>query len=132
MYFAILIGTKEAKTVKTKTWIALLGAMLLLCGGLSLWLLGASGVSRQAQVWSEGELLYTLNLQIDRTITVETDSGINVITVKGGKIGVTEADCPDGYCMDRGMCSGGTQIVCLPNRLVIRFVDEDLVDGVVG
>ena len=118
--------------MKTKLWVGLLAGLLLLCTGLSLWLLGSSGDSQQAEIWSEGELLYTLDLRIDRTVTVESENGTNVITVKDGKIGVTSADCPDGYCMDRGMCSGGVQIVCLPNRLVIRFVDEETVDGVVG
>ena len=56
----------------------------------------------------------------------------NVVTVKDGKIGVTEATCPDHYCMNRGFCSSGTQIVCLPNRLVIRFVGEQEIDGVSG
>ena len=46
--------------------------------------------------------------------------------------GLTEADCPDGYCMDRGFCSGGAQIVCLPNRLVISFLASEEVDFVVG
>ena len=51
---------------------------------------------------------------------------------KNGKIGVTDANCPDHYCMDRGMCSSGTQIVCLPNRLIIRFKGQQPVDSVVG
>jgi hypothetical protein len=34
--------------------------------------------------------------------------------------------------MARGFCSGGTQIVCLPNRLVIEFLAEQEIDGIVG
>ena len=34
--------------------------------------------------------------------------------------------------MHRGFCSGGMQIVCLPNRLVIEFVAEQEIDGVIG
>jgi hypothetical protein len=58
--------------------------------------------------------------------------GHNVVTVKGGKVAVTEATCPDHYCMKRGYCDGGADIVCLPNRLVLKFIGEQEVDFVVG
>ena len=47
-------------------------------------------------------------------------------------IAVTAATCPDHYCMHRGFCDRGTQIVCLPNRLVIRFLGEQNIDAVAG
>ena len=118
--------------MKTKYWIIALAAVALLCGALSVLFLMPGEDAAAAQIWSEGELLYTLPLHIDRTVTVETAGGWNVITVQGGKIAVTEASCPDHYCMDRGYCAGGAQIVCLPNRLVIKFVGEQSVDSVVG
>ncbi len=118
--------------MKTKTWMSLLAFVLLICLGLSLWLLRPGQAASRAEVWSEGKLLYTLELGEDRVVTVETDSGINEITVRDGKIAVTRADCPDGYCMARGYCSGGVQIVCLPHQLVIKFVGEQTVDGAVG
>jgi len=55
-----------------------------------------------------------------------------MIHIKDGKIGVTEANCPDHYCMHRGFCNSGAQIVCLPNKLVIRFVGAPEIDMVVG
>ena len=51
---------------------------------------------------------------------------------KDGKIAVTEASCPDHYCMKRGFCNSGTEIVCLPNRLVIQFLDAQEIDAAVG
>ncbi len=118
--------------MKTKFWIALIATVLGVCVGLSVWLLWPSEDAVYAEVWSDGKLLYTLELSVDREITVQTERGTNVITVKDGKIAVTEADCPDHYCMDRGFRAGGTQIVCLPNRLVIRFTSQQEMDGVVG
>ena len=118
--------------MKTKFWIALIGALLLICVALSLWLLWPREDAAYAEVWSEGKLLYTLSLSVDREVRVETERGVNVITVKDGKIAVTGADCPDHYCMDRGFCAGGRQIACLPNRLVIQFVGRQEIDGVVG
>lgn len=118
--------------MKTRTWVILLGLLLVVCMGLGLWLLAPGEDAAMAEVWSEGELLYTLDLHVDQTKTVASGNGTNVITVENGKIAVTEADCPDGYCMDRGFCSSGAQIVCLPNRLVIKFIGQQPLDGVAG
>jgi len=116
--------------VKTKGWLLLIGALLILCTVLSVVFLRPTEAAF-AEIYSDGELLYTLDLQKDQTLTVQSNGGQNVITVQDGKIAVTQADCPDGYCMARGFCSGGAQIVCLPNRLVIRFTQQQEIDGVV-
>ena len=118
--------------MKTKFWILLVAAFLVVNVGLSLWLLLPGEDAAYAEVWSEGKLLYTLSLSENREVTVETDRGVNIVTVRNGRIAVTHADCPDGYCMERGFCASGAQIVCLPNRLVIRFSGEQELDGVSG
>lgn len=118
--------------MKTKFWIGLIAALLVVSLGLSAWLLWPRDDAACAEIWSEGKLLYTLDLSVDQEYTVTTAWGVNVVTVKSGKIAVTQANCPDRYCMDRGFCSGGSHIVCLPNRLVIRFVQGQKMDGVVG
>lgn len=110
----------------------LLSAVILVCLGLSLWLLVLGENATAVKVISNGELLYTLPLSEDTRVEVSTALGTNVVTVKNGKVAVTEADCPDKHCMDRGYCSGGTQIVCLPNRLVLEFTGSPSVDAVAG
>jgi len=117
--------------LNTKYWIAILTAVLVLCVGLSLLTLGGEEASR-AQITSGGKVIRTVDLAVDQTFTVETEGGYNVVTVKDGKIAVTEANCPDHYCMARGFCNSGAQIVCLPNKLVIEFLSEAEIDGVVG
>lgn len=118
--------------MKTKFWIGLIALLLMVSLGLSMLLLWPGEDAAYAQVWSEGKLLYTLDLRINREVTVATQRGSNTLTVKDGKIAVTHADCPDHYCMDRGFCAGGSQIVCLPNRLVIKFLAETEIDAVVS
>ncbi len=117
--------------MKTGVWIALLVLVLAVCLGLSMFLFTGQD-ARQVQVWSDGELLYVLELQVDQEITITTQLGTNTVTIKDGAVAVTAADCPDHYCMDRGFCKGGAQIVCLPNRLVLKFLGEQEVDGAVG
>ena len=117
--------------MKTKYWLLVIGGILLVCAVLSALLLGG-GEADYAEVYSDGKLLYIMDLHIDREETVHSDYGTNVITVKDGAVAVTHADCPDGYCMKRGFCTGGTEIVCLPNRLVIRFGAQQEIDAAVG
>lgn len=117
--------------MKTRYWIIVL-ALLLAASSAAAFFLGRDNQPADTvQVLSEGKLLYTLSLNKDQTITVKTERGSNSITVQDGKVAVTEADCPDGYCMARGYCSSGAQIVCLPHRLVLQFADSEL-DGVSG
>ena len=117
--------------MKSKYWILLLAAALIISLALSLMLMGGSPVTR-AEISSEGKILKTVDLNIDQEFTITVDSGTNTITVKDGAIAVTAADCPDQYCVARGFCNSGTQIVCLPHRLVIRFLDNETIDGMVG
>ena len=118
--------------MKTKIWIILLAVLLALSLAAGLFLLSGGEDASRAEIWSDGELLYTLDLSVDQKLEIHCGSGVNEITVKDGSIAVTEANCPDGYCMDRGFCSGGTPIVCLPNKLVIEFTGEQAIDGLLG
>lgn len=116
--------------MKTKTWILILAALLAICCVLSVALLLPGNDAARAEIWSGGKLLYTLDLHLDQQLTVTTDHGSNTITIRDGAIAVTEANCPDGYCMSRGFCKSGPQIVCLPHRLVIRFTQAAELDGI--
>ena len=111
----------------------MIGVLLVLSAGLSVLLMSGSGPASRAEITSDGKLIRVVDLVIDQEFTVPSPTGgTNTVTVRDGKIAVTYADCPDGYCVDRGFCNSGTQIVCLPHRLVIRFLDDAAIDGVVG
>ena len=115
--------------MKTKIWVGILVILLIVCGVGGFLLLNSGEVAARAEIVSNGEVVKTVDLHIDQSFTITTeDGGYNVVTVKDGAIAVTEASCPDHYCQQRGYCTGGAQIVCLPNKLVIRFVGEQEVD----
>ena len=118
--------------MKSKHWAILLFCLAAGCVALSLLFLSGSGPASLAEVTSHGELVRTVDLRIDQEFTITGSTGSNTITVRDGKIAVTWADCPDGYCVQRGFCNSGTQIVCLPHSLVITFVGESGVDFAVG
>ena len=118
--------------MKTRTWIVILAIILAASIGLSIFTLMPGEDAVYAEISSYGKVTRVISLQTDQVFQIRSDSGFNTVTVKDGKIAVTEATCPDHYCMQRGYCSSGTPIVCLPNRLVIRFVGEQPIDAVVG
>ena len=120
--------------MKTRTWILLFAVLAALCAALSIPLLsgGSAEPAALAQITSRGKIVATVELAVDQEFTVTAEDGHNVITVKGGKIAVTEATCPDHYCMKRGFCHSGADIVCLPNRLVIHFTAAQEIDALIG
>ena len=114
--------------MKTKYWIISFAVLAAVCVLATLPLLFGEEASH-AEIYSDGKLIKTVSLAIDQEFTVD---GHNTVTVQDGKIAVTWADCPDGYCVSRGFRSSGGDIVCLPNRLVITFTGEQEIAGVSG
>ena len=119
--------------MKTRTWILIFALLLVVCLISGFYFLKPGDASTLAEITSRGQVVKTVDLRIDQTFTVESgNGGFNVITVKDGAIGVSEATCPDHYCIRQGFCNSGRDIVCLPNKLVISFVGEQEIDGQIG
>ena len=119
--------------MKTRTWIGILLAVLIICAACSLLFFRPGQAALSAEIYSGGKLVRTVSLLQDQSFTVESPrGGFNTISVQDGKISVTQADCPDGYCMRRGYCNGGPSIICLPNTLEIRFLAASEVDLPLG
>ena len=114
--------------MKTGRWIGLFLCIAALC---ALWLALSCGPqeAQRIEIRSDGRVIAVLPLSEDAEIDV---GGRNTVTIRDGKVAVTHADCPDQICVKRGWCSGGREIVCLPNRLVIRFLGPQEVDFAVG
>lgn len=84
--------------------------------------------SRLVEVVQDGEVIYTFDLATakDQDIDVEYNGSHNVVTIRDGEVYVSSADCNDHTCVNSGtLKSESLPIVCLPNRLIIRFVSED-------
>ena len=118
--------------MKSLHWAILIGVILLLSCLLSLYIFFPSQHHSAAEIWSDNQLIKTVDLHLDQSFTVTTADGFNTITVKDGHIAVTDADCPDHHCISRGFCNSGAPIVCLPHRLVIQFVGETEIDAIIG
>ena len=118
--------------MKTRIWILLIAVLLLVCGGLSIVTMMPKEASSYAEISSQGKLVRVVDLMIDQEFQIGSGAHSNTVTVRDGKIAVTEATCPDHYCMKRGFCNSGSDIVCLPNRLIIHFLGVQEIDAISG
>ena len=118
--------------MKSKFWCIILVMILVISAAVSIPIFLPSDDAAWAEIRSNGDLIRKVNLNIYQEFTIPCSDGFNTVTIKDGKIAVTDASCPDRYCMERGFCSGGTAIVCLPNRLVIQFIGDQEIDGQIG
>lgn len=122
--------------MKTKVIVLLLMAAVAVSAAVLL-LRGGAAEGRAARITRDGVLLEEIDLnKVDRprSFTLEDGSGTNTVQVERGRIRVSEADCPDQVCVNRGWISDGTvPIICLPHKLMIEIVGgEGTLDGGAG
>ena len=82
--------------------------------------------AQTAEISRNGELIQTIPLDTDSEYKVSGyNGGYNIITVKSGRICVSEADCPEQLCVHSGERGRGLAnenrlpIICLPHRIEI-------------
>ena len=79
--------------------------------------------SLYAEVYIDGRLSYTLNLNEDQTL--EILDGAMKLRVENGKIYVAGSDCPEHLCVNSApIGKDGGMIVCLPNKVVIKTTSK--------
>lgn len=81
---------------------------------------------RIVEIVQEGAVLETIDLDRaqNREFTIRYKDSSNTVRIEDGEIWVEAAECPDHTCMKMGkLYSESLPIVCLPNRLIIRFTE---------
>lgn len=113
---------------KSKVRYGLIGAVIVLFAislVLCVWVLRPSK-GQLVEVVSDGQVLYTFDLskKESRYFTVFYGDSSNTICLEDGEIWVASAQCPDRTCVEMGkLHSESLPIVCLPNRLIIRYAE---------
>ena len=107
------------KTLKND--ILLILALLVLAGAAYGILRLTREPGNEAAVTVDGQLVLTVPLTREATVTVGENRGFrNVVEVSGGRVRVLDADCPDRLCVRQGWIRySGESIVCLPHKLVV-------------
>jgi len=119
--------------MKKKVIIAVCVLIFLISGGLSVYML-TRPKGRVVEIISDGKVLCELDLdnEPDREIEVEYKGRKNIVKIEDGDIYVSQAECPDHTCMKMGHLSQhGVPIVCLPNKLIIRYKEGGDTDAAV-
>jgi len=114
---------------KGKAWAVLFAVLLIACAAAWYGFARGSRGTGVAGVYQDGVLLRTIELSAVTApyeFTVTGQEGTNTVRVDETGVFIREADCPDQTCVRHGpLLEDGTPIVCLPNRLVIRWVTEE-------
>lgn len=125
----------KARAIIISAVIAVITAVSVIC---IIYMYKTSENGAYAYIYQNDSVIKTIDLSnVDEPyrITIDTgDGGYNVIEVRQGSIGVVEASCPDGLCMNMGFIENSIMpVTCLPNHLVIKVMDEkpQELDGVV-
>jgi len=81
------------------------------------------------RIIQDGKVICTIDLtgSEDKVIETEYNGSKNVIQIQNHKIFVAHADCPDQICVKMGELKSKVEpIVCLPNKLVIEYTDDEI------
>lgn len=81
-----------------------------------------------AEILQDGHIIQRIDLEKEtgsRTVTLSYRGHTNTILIENRAIRIRSADCPDQLCVRMGtLQTAGPPIVCLPNRLVIRYAEQ--------
>ena len=125
--------TEKMRTGQNRKAVYIVAALcaLIFLGGIGgmIWNLTRSH-GRQVEILQDGKILYTLDLAQaeDQTFTVTYGGRSNEIEIRDHQIRVKAADCPDQICVHMDWLEAAP-IVCLPNRLSIRYADGESASG---
>ena len=99
--------------------------VLLALGALCIFALGRGSLGGTAVVSVDGKTVRTAPLGTDTSFTVDTEYGSNTIIIEGGKVRISEADCPGGDCTRfRSIDQSGQMIICIPHHLTVTVEAE--------
>ena len=117
--------------MKSRSWAILFAG--LIAALLLVWKLLPGSGGNTVGVYQDGTLVKKIFLPHTGETEMFELSGVaggNTIEVSKDGVRVVSAGCPDKLCVAHGYLESGTEpIICLPNRLVIRFMEDERLDG---
>lgn len=112
-----------------RRWIVLFLGIALLCSGIIMLPCNRSEI-RQIVISQDGKEIRRIDLDTvvyPYEMTVSYQGSTNRIKISSESVYVSFSDCANQICVDHGpLLPNGSPIVCLPNRLTIRWADNPL------
>ena len=79
---------------------------------------------KQVVITVDGEAFGKYSIDYDQEIEVKTELGVNTVVIRDGKVSVSNADCPDKYCVNHvAVDETGETVVCLPHRMIVEVLE---------
>lgn len=106
----------------------LIAVVAVIVGVILFFLYGVNNdAGTYVQIEVDGKIVETLPIDTDTTREITSDeNGTNTLIIKDGYAKMTEANCPDGLCMNQKRISrNGESIICLPHKVVVSVVNEN-------
>ena len=111
--------------MKTQSWVIIFAALIVICAAVYFIAPHSGTESHVAEIYQDNVLLYSIDLnkvQEEYEIVLEREKNTNTVLVQRGRISILSADCHDQTCVEHGpLTANGTPIICLPNRVVIKW-----------
>ena len=103
----------------------LLAAVFLAIGIVILVVTGSHGKEGSyVSVMIQNDEIARYSLSVDGIYAI--NDGTNTIEIKGGKVRMLEAQCPNRLCVHQGWIGfEGQSIVCLPNKVTVSVCGTD-------
>ena len=118
---------KGGKPLRIADIIAIAAALIITLAGLVF--LQPQGKGEYAYIYSGNQLIRIMPLAEDDVFLYSYGEHFNEITVSGGKVYVSRADCNDRLCVNAAPIQvTGSSIACLPHNLYIVVVGGGGVD----
>ena len=119
------MGRSKKRVLKTGDWLLLLAGGSLVAFLFIHYLFSAASGKEVTIRTPTASLRFELGA--DRTVLVEGPIGRTKIIIEGGMVWVDDSPCRDRVCVQMGKKKrAGEQIICLPNRVVVEVVGNEL------
>lgn len=93
----------------------------------------SSADNNEALVYYENKVVLKIDMKINKKYIVKGYNGEVEIEVKDNKIRVKNEKSPLNICSKQGYVSNSyTPIICLPNKIVVKINNKDIVDSIVN
>ena len=114
--------------MKKRDYLLIIG-VILISAVLFLIRNGFRGVGENVLIYVDNKLYKTVSL----SETCEIDVGTNTIAVENGYAYMKSATCPDKICVNTGKINDNSRdIICLPNKVMVKVTKKSTLDAVSG
>lgn len=116
---------KKADIVLVAVIAVIVGVLIFVLYGLN------NNQGAYVQIEIDGETVEVISLDENLTKEILTPGGgKNTLVISDGSAKMTEADCPDGICVNHKKISRvGESIICLPHKVVVTVIGDNEADN---